>query len=78
MKLNIEDISKKGEKIYKSYIKPKVEKKYKGKIIAIELENKKFFIGDTQIETLKKARSAYPDKIFYTKRIGFKSVYKVR
>ena len=78
MKININNFSKKGEKIYKNLIKKDFELKHKGEIITIELDNKDYFIGKTPVEALKKAKVKYPEKVFYTKRIGYDSVYEVR
>ena len=77
-RINVNKISKEGEKLYKSLIKKKFESKNKGKIIVFELKNKEYFLGKTPIEALKKARVKYPNKIFYTKRIGYDSVYEVK
>ena len=51
--------------------------KYKGKLVAIEVESGDYFIGDSGLEACKKAREKYPDKIFVVKRIGFEYAYHV-
>lgn len=67
-----------GEEIYERKLKKKLEPKYNGKIIAIEVETGKHFIGDTLNEADDKAKAHFPDKVFYFKRVGFKAVYKKR
>lgn len=41
-----------------------------GLIAAIEPETGEWFLGETLLEAIKKARQKYPDKIFYSIRIG--------
>lgn len=50
-----------GEESYRRKLKKKLEPKYNGKIIAIEVDRGKYFIGDTLGD---KARAVFPDKIF--------------
>ena len=42
----------------------------KGTIAVIEPESEEWFLGKTLFEALKKAKNKYPDKIFYSIRIG--------
>ncbi|MCK4476580.1 MAG: hypothetical protein KAU16_07615 [Methanophagales archaeon] len=42
----------------------------KGMIAVIEPETGEWFLGKTLVEALKKAKNKYPDKIFYSIRIG--------
>jgi len=42
----------------------------KGTIAVIEPESEEWFSGKTLLEALKKAKNKYPDKIFYSIRIG--------
>ena len=42
----------------------------KGMLAMIEPESRDYFLGRTTLETLKKAKKKYPDKIFYCIRIG--------
>ncbi|MDZ7360080.1 MAG: hypothetical protein ONB46_05050 [candidate division KSB1 bacterium] len=65
-----------GEAIYEKRLKKKLEPKYKGKIIAIEVDSGKYFMGDTVIEVAEKARAVFPDKYFYLKRVGYRAVHK--
>jgi len=68
-----------GEEIYRRKLKKKLEPKYNGKIIAIEVDSGKYFIGDNELEAGEKARAVFPDKIFFFMRIGPNSaIYKKR
>ncbi len=65
-----------GEEIYERKLKAKLEPKYKGKFLVIEVESGKYFIGNTFDEALDKAEAKFPHEVFYIKRIGFKAVMK--
>ena len=52
-------------------INKKLEERYKGKIIAIEIDSEDYFIGDSELDAYNKAKVRYPDKKFFFKRIGF-------
>jgi hypothetical protein len=68
-----------GKEIYRRKLKKKLEPKYNGKIVAIEVESGKYFIGDTLGEAGEKAKAAFPDKIFFFMRVGPNpAVYKKR
>jgi len=45
-------------------------------MIAIEVDSGKYFMGDDLREASEKATAAFPDKIFYFKRVGFKAAFK--
>ncbi|MEK6882059.1 MAG: hypothetical protein AABY22_20755 [Nanoarchaeota archaeon] len=51
--------------------------KYKGKIVAIDLDTGDYFIGDSELDAHKKAIKKYPNKRFIFKRIGFTSTHFV-
>lgn len=76
MKLKVKEKLGKADKIYEQ-IKAKVERDYKGKIIAIELESGDFFIGDSELEAFEKASKKYPGKVFVYKRVGFPTTHFV-
>lgn len=67
----------KSELIY-NRIKDKLEKTYKGKVVAIEPDSAQYTIGKDTLEAALKAKKQYPDKIFYFMRIGFPAVHKLR
>lgn len=48
----------------------------KGRIAVIEPDSGDYFLGDTLTEVLKMARSKYPDKVFYSIRIGYDYVHE--
>jgi len=79
---NLKQISKnefvnKGKRIYKR-LKPKLETKYRGKVIAIDVESGNYAIGEDELDAALNARRLFPDKIFYFIRIGYPVVHKLR
>jgi len=74
-----EDIIKKGEAhYYKRILTSELEKRYKGKIIAIDPDTGDYFMGDSVIEACQKGEKKYPEKVFLLKRIGYKFVHSVK
>lgn len=71
------DILKLGKKIY-SGLETKLESRYRGKIVAIEVESGDFSIGQDELEAAKKAQEKFPDKKFAFFRVGFPVVHKLR
>ncbi len=76
--VNVRQLSEQGERIYHEKLKRLLEPKYKGKVIAIEVESGNYFIGESVVEALTKARKVYPDKLFHFMRIGFRALHKRR
>ncbi|MBS3151084.1 hypothetical protein J4443_01750 [Candidatus Woesearchaeota archaeon] len=58
-----------------SEIDKELSKKYRGKIVAIDIDTKDYFIGDSALDAYKKAEKKYPNKQFVFKRIGFRIAY---
>lgn len=68
--LNPEEIAKIGEELYQKEFKKKLEPKENGKYIAVEVESKKYFLGETKEEALDEAQKVFPNKVFFVRRIG--------
>lgn len=66
-----------GQKIYNTQFK-KFEKTKKGKIIAIEINSKDGFLGNSTIEAALLARKKYPKELFFFKRIGYNAVHSLK
>lgn len=69
-KADIQHIAEEGAKIYEQ-IKSSYDPKEKGKFLAIEIDSKKEYLGNTSAEALASARKEHPDKVFYVVKIGF-------
>lgn len=68
-KADIQKIAEAGAKIYET-IKFKHEPAQNGKFLAIDIESKDTFIGNTSSEAVELARNAHPNKVFYVVKIG--------
>ena len=69
-KADIQKIAEEGAKIY-DQIKVSYDPKEKGKFLAIDIESKKAYLGNTSAEALELARQNHPNKVFYVVKIGF-------
>lgn len=67
------EIAQRGEKVYEKVSK-QIEKKYLGDFMAIEVDSGKYFLGQTQMEAIEKAKKRFPAKVFYLMKIGFPAV----
>lgn len=63
------EIAQKGTEVYRK-ISKRIEKNHMGEFIAIEVESGKYFLGQTQVEAMEKAKKNFPTKIFYLIKIG--------
>lgn len=64
------EIAHKGRDVYQK-ISKQVEKEHSGDFVAIEVESGKYFLGQTQVEAIEKAKKSFPAKIFYLMKVGF-------
>jgi len=69
-KVDIQKIAEEGSKIYEK-IKVNYDPKHKGKFLAIDIESKKAYLGNTSAKALELARANHPNKVFYVVKIGF-------
>ena len=69
-KADIQKIAEEGVKIY-DQIKVNYDPKERGKFLAIDIESKKAYLGNTSAEALELARQNHPNKVFYVVKIGF-------
>jgi len=64
------EIAQKGIQVYQK-ISKQIEKEHSGNFVAIEVESEKYFLGQTQVEAIEKAKKHFPTKIFYLMKVGF-------
>lgn len=72
-----EQIAERGQKLYEEKLKAVLEPTQKGKFAAIEAESGDYFLADTLLEVLQKAKEKYPDRILHTVRVGYEGVFKM-
>ena len=75
--VKIEAEYKKAQKIYQRHLKSRLEKRYKGRIVAIEVDSGDYFIGKDEIEAYDKARAKHPADTFCFLRIGYRATHFV-
>jgi hypothetical protein len=75
--INMREFREKSQKVYEK-LKPELEEKYHGKVVAIEPDSGDYFVGKNIVESGEKGKAKYPDKIFYFVRPGFRAVYSDR
>ena len=75
--INTYEVREKGGEVYEK-LKPELEEKYHGRIVAIEPYSGDYFVGKSVIEAGDKGKEKYPDRIFYFVRPGFRAVYRDR
>ena len=69
-KADIQKIAEEGAKIYEA-IHLQYEPNENGKFLAIDIETKDKFLGNTSSEAVELARKVHPNKVFYVVKIGF-------
>lgn len=67
---DLQRVADEGSKIYET-IKVQYEPQENGKFLAIDVESKRAFLGETSSDAVEKAREAIPDKVFYVVKIGY-------
>lgn len=69
-------LAQQGEVIYQQDILPALDTaKLKGKIVAIDVDSKDYFIENTVLKAVMLGRKKYPQHQFYCRRIGYNAVY---
>lgn len=69
-KADIGKIAEEGAKIY-GEIKVQYEPRERGRFLAIDIDTRRAYLGDSSAEALEVAREQHPDKVFYVVKIGF-------
>ena len=75
--LTPDEIAKRGEEIYRECFQDKYEGKQDGKYLAIDVENKKEYLGDYSEDALLTAKRTNPNAILYLIRIGEETAFRV-
>ncbi|OGY35407.1 MAG: hypothetical protein A3E36_01775 [Candidatus Andersenbacteria bacterium RIFCSPHIGHO2_12_FULL_45_11b] len=70
MSVGIEEIAKKGERIYVKKEKT-LSAAHKGEYMAIQVDTGDYFLGETGGIAIEKAKKRYPEDVFYLVKIGF-------
>lgn len=68
----------KAEQIYKNSLKSVLEKRHKGKIVAIDIDSEQYFVGDCEISAYDKARERNINKPLCFLRVGDDCMGKIK
>ena len=74
---HIHRLQSKGERAYQR-LKARLEPRYKGRIVAIEVESGQYVMGNDELQVALKAVKRFPGKKFSFIRIGYPAVHKLR
>ena len=69
-----EEFAHRGDEIYESQVRPKVEAGNHGKIVAIDLETEDFEIDASEIAACDRLETRHPDAQIWIVRIGSRYV----
>jgi hypothetical protein len=69
-----EEFAQRGDRLYESQIRPKVEAGNHGKIVAIDIETEDFEIDSSEIAACDRLEARHPDAQIWIVRIGFRHV----
>ena len=72
-----EAIIEQGQQVYDERLKADLERRHRGRFVAIEPFSGDYFLGDTSAEALIAAHGAFPDRRFYLLRIGFDAAHTI-
>ncbi len=75
--INMREFRAKSAEVY-GKLKPELEDKYYGLIVAIEPYSGDYFVGKSVIEAGNKGKQKYPNKIFHFVRPGFRALRRDR
>ena len=73
-KYGTEEFAHRGDEIYESQVRPKVEAGNHGKIVAIDLETEDFEIDASEIAACDRLEARHPDAQIWIVRIGSRYV----
>ena len=71
--MRIQDIIQHGKEVYEQ-IRPSLELKYPDQYVSIDPISKEYFIAETLGASLANAHARFPEREFYTVRIGHDTV----
>lgn len=67
--MGLRERARRADALYEK-LREQLEREHPEEIVAIEPDSGDYFVGKDRREAEKKARTKYPDKIFFRRRIG--------
>ena len=72
-----ETIAARGEEIYQRQIRDKVDPKYKGMFLVLDIKTGNYEIADEDLEATDRLLAKHPNAIIYGVRVGFPAAYGI-
>ena len=72
-----EEIGARGEEIYQTQIRDKVDPKYKGKFLVLDIETGNYEIDAEDLVATDRLLAKHPNAIIYGVRVGFPAAYGI-
>jgi hypothetical protein len=70
-----EEVARRGEELYETSIRPKVEAEFDGKILAVDIGSGDYEVDDKTLPAVDRLRLRHPAAEIYILRIGHDAVY---
>ena len=71
------DLIRRAQAIYDERLRDELERTSHGQCVSIEPDSGDHFLGANYSQSIRAARSKYPDRLSYTIRIGYPSVVEI-
>lgn len=72
-----EEVEARGEEIYQTQIRPRVEAGNHGKFVVIDIETGEYEIDKDDLQATKRALAKRPKAVLYGVRIGYPAAYQL-
>ena len=69
--LTPDEVVERGKRIYQDRLRPQVSEGNLGKYLVIDVLSGEYEMGETHLDTAKRARAKHPDAPLYGMRIGY-------
>ena len=73
---NLEEIARRGERIYQDRYKERFEREHPKKFAAVDVATESAYIGETPEEALDKATTDAPEGIFHLIQVGLPAAFR--
>ena len=74
--LDRQEHARRGRQIYQSHVRPIVEQKNSGKVVAIDVETREFEIADDTLNACERLLARLPDAQIWCVRVGHPGVHR--
>lgn len=73
-----EELIKRGREFYDEELKVLLEQSHVGRFVAVEPNNRKYFLRDSAVEAIESGREALPGEMFLLVRVGHSATHRCR